>query len=114
MPRIFKIKSHISNTIQKVHDSFYDSPAWRKIRAYKLKLNPFCEYCQDNGRLGVIAKIVDHYLPRALWPGLSFTLTNLRSCCDTCHQRKRAIERQFKVKQTLIIKLEEYGFRNAA
>jgi 5-methylcytosine-specific restriction endonuclease McrA len=109
MPHILKIKQP-SKAATKAHDSFYDSPAWRKLRAHKLKLNPLCEYCEKKDK-HVWGKIADHLLPRLLWPELSLDLNNLRSCCDKCHQKKRWVERTYKVKEVLISKLKEYGFR---
>ena len=108
MPRILKIKQP-SKAAPKEHDPFYDSPAWRKLRAYILNLFPFCQYCEAKG-LHVWGKIVDHYLPRTLWPELSLHPPNMRSCCEKCHNKKRSIERQYKVKEVLIMKLKEYGY----
>lgn len=96
--------------LPKQHDAFYDSSPWRQLRRIKLKRDPFCEYCQAKGKI-IHGKVIDHYLPRALWPELSLHPPNLRTCCDTCHQRKRNIEKRFKVKEVLISKLEEHGFK---
>lgn len=96
----------------KEHDAFYDSSGWRTLRRIKLKRDPLCEYCaQKKEPKYVHARVVDHYLPRVLWPELSLHPPNLKSCCETCHQKKRAIERQFKIKEVLIIKLQEHGFK---
>jgi 5-methylcytosine-specific restriction endonuclease McrA len=108
MPKILKIKQ-ASQAAPKVHDAFYDSHAWRKLRSAVLKLFPFCQYCQQKDK-HVWAKIVDHYLPRTLWPELSLHPPNMRACCAKCHNKKRNIERQFKIKEVLINKLTEYGF----
>lgn len=95
----------------KIHDSFYDSGPWRNLRRLKLKRDPFCEYCQQKEEPKIVhARIVDHYLPRTFWPELSLHPPNMRSCCDTCHNRKRNLERQFKVKEVLIEQLIKHGF----
>jgi len=66
---------------------FYQSAAWRKLRAIKLMRNPMCEVCYANGRIEK-ATIVDH--ERAVkdyWEG-RLDMENLTSVCLSCHSRK--------------------------
>ena len=77
---------------EKVHDSFYTSAPWRKLRAYVLTINPLCWYCNLSGNK-TPAVIGDHYRPKRLYPDLSLEEQNIRPCCDTCHQIKRGWEK---------------------
>lgn len=70
-----------------------------------------CEYCEDKG-FCIPAKIVDHYLPRALFPELSLELSNLKSCCEKCHNRKRNIEMRYRTRETVTAQLPLHGFYN--
>lgn len=69
--------------------SFYASPPWRRLRAFKLSLNPFCERCQEEG-ITVPATDVDHIKELREFPALGLEITNLRSLCHTCHSKKTA------------------------
>lgn len=65
---------------------FYQSAAWRKLRAEKLAIDPLCEHCRRRGRF-VQAKHVHHVKPRAEFPELALDLANLESACPPCHNR---------------------------
>lgn len=71
--------------------AFYDSPRWRKVRAWFRKRNPLCAECLREGRT-TAATLVDHIIPRRLG-GAPFADSNLQSLCNECHQRKRREER---------------------
>lgn len=71
--------------------AFYDSPRWRKVRAWYRKRHRLCEECLRNGR-PEHATLVDHIVPVRLG-GAKFADSNLQSLCDACHQRKRREER---------------------
>ena len=63
-------------------DAFYNSAAWKRLRAAKLAQDPMCEYC---GRQP--ATDVDHM--RAINVGGDpHAWDNLRSACHACHSRK--------------------------
>jgi 5-methylcytosine-specific restriction protein A len=66
---------------------FYTSPAWRELRALKLKRNPLCEQCYREGRIGP-AVIADHILPARENPDGRLDMNNLQSMCRACHNRK--------------------------
>ncbi len=74
----------------KEREKFYDSPAWRKLRAFKMNLNPACELCLAKGKL-VRAYMVDHITP-INQGGDRLDQNNLQSLCNSCHQRKRQAE----------------------
>lgn len=93
MPTVNKIKRPWQiKTKQKEHDKFYDSQAWRKLRALVLNLRPLCFYCYEHERY-TPATIGDHYRPKRLYPDLALVIENIKPCCSQCHQSKRAWER---------------------
>ena len=67
---------------------FYQSTAWRKLRALKLEQEPMCEECLKAGRL-TPAQMVDHIVPINKG-GASLDIENLQSLCNACHARKSA------------------------
>jgi hypothetical protein len=69
-----------------VRNPFYDSTEWRSLRAYKKQLNPLCEDCLRKGILRDM-KVVDHIIPIAQG-GAALDMDNLRSLCESCHNRK--------------------------
>lgn len=85
-------------------DPFYLSKSWRVLRKEKINETPYCEYCE----IITQAKVVDHVLPRSLFPELELKKQNLRSCCDKCHNKKRGIERHCKNRQDALTKLKNY------
>lgn len=70
----------------------YTLAPWRKLRAYKLSLNPFCERC----KLQTIAKEVHHIKDAKTYPELFYELTNLESLCKPCHSSHTAKENKPK------------------
>lgn len=70
---------------------FYQSPAWRKLRALKISINPFCELCDKNGIVKQ-AKEIDHIKP-IRQGGAPLSLDNLQSLCTPCHAAKSATEK---------------------
>lgn len=70
---------------------FYQSTAWRKLRAVKLQQQPLCEECLKSGR-PTPAQMVDHIRPINKG-GASLDLANLQSLCNSCHNRKSGQER---------------------
>lgn len=67
---------------------FYQSTAWRKLRAVKLEQEAMCEECLKVGRL-TPAQMVDHIVPINKG-GAGLDMDNLQSLCNTCHARKSA------------------------
>jgi 5-methylcytosine-specific restriction enzyme A len=68
---------------------FYNSTAWKKLRAWKLQASPLCEACKDDGRL-TPAQVVHHKIERAERPDMAMLRTNLESLCKSCHSRLHA------------------------
>ena len=71
--------------------SFYESPAWRKLRRQKLSQMPLCEICFANKRI-TPAVIVDHKV-EIKDGGAALNMENLQSVCYACHNKKTAAER---------------------
>lgn len=69
------------------------SARWQRVRERQLARRPLCEDCLSVGRR-VVAKQVDHVIPRRKRPDLMYQIANLRSLCTTCHARKSAEERR--------------------
>ncbi len=77
-------------------DRGYDHQ-WQKVRARKVKKDPFCERClkkipklyvpisvKTNGNYGV----VHHIKPIETHPHLRLVMENLESLCFDCHERE--------------------------
>ncbi|MDI9456823.1 MAG: HNH endonuclease [Bacillota bacterium] len=68
-------------------DPFYLSKPWRKVRAVALaRDHHLCQHCLKRGRLKT-AELVHHIKPLETHPDLGFTLDNLLSLCNACHNR---------------------------
>ncbi|HCG9221686.1 TPA: HNH endonuclease [Vibrio parahaemolyticus] len=74
------------------YKSFYGSPEWRSLRDKKLRKDPLCEDCKDNGFIRE-GKDVDHVIEIKDDWSLRLDITNLRTLCRSCHMRKTARER---------------------
>ncbi|WP_125589758.1 HNH endonuclease [Companilactobacillus jidongensis] len=76
-------------------ESFYHSGQWKKLRLFVLERdNYLCQYCL---RFGLVrpAKIVDHVVPAQAAPELMTDISNLVTCCNTCHRAKTEWEQRF-------------------
>lgn len=69
---------------------FYQSTAWRVVRAAFLREHPLCVHCQQRGHV-VAAVVVDHVQPLKQG-GARFDWINLQSLCVSCHNSKTASE----------------------
>jgi 5-methylcytosine-specific restriction protein A len=70
--------------------AFYQSAAWRAVRAAFLCEHPLCCRCDGNGWV-VAATVVDHITP-IKDGGARFNWSNLQPLCVSCHNRKTAFE----------------------
>jgi 5-methylcytosine-specific restriction enzyme A len=71
--------------------AFYDSPAWRRLRAELKRREPLCRECFAHGRM-VPMKVADHIVPIEQG-GAKLDINNLQPLCRTCDQSKRGRER---------------------
>ncbi|GAB0481680.1 hypothetical protein KML24007_04260 [Alistipes indistinctus] len=72
------------------NNKFYQSTAWRDLRALKLEQSPLCEECQRKG-ITTLAQMVDHVVP-INQGGAKLDMENLQSLCNPCHNRKSGQE----------------------
>ncbi len=78
----------------KVSDPFYHSTEWKALRRVALDRDGgMCCDCMDKFRAGLIKKphradVVHHIKNRKDYPELALDLSNLRSLCDTCHNKR--------------------------
>lgn len=73
---------------------FYNSGEWKRIRARKLEMSPFCE-CEKCIGKKVKAEMVDHLQPISQ-NGSPTDMNNLRSMTNRCHAKKSAKEKNTK------------------
>ena len=100
MPRIQTLanaKKHRAKTNKKFIDKnkwrrFYGNKAWKQLRDDKLREQPLCERCLEEGRIRA-ATDVHHIIPFGLgideqqkWE-LFLDYTNLMSLCKQCHNK---------------------------
>ncbi|MFW5847875.1 MAG: HNH endonuclease signature motif containing protein [bacterium] len=72
---------------------FYNSSKWRKLRQYKLSLNPLCEHCLMNDNKYIKGYIVDHIDP--IYDEndeKAYDIDNLQTLCYYHHQRKTIMD----------------------
>ena len=62
---------------------FYQSTAWRKLRAVKLEQQPLCEECLSKG-IHTSAKVADHIVPINRG-GVPLNIENLQSQIGRAH-----------------------------
>ena len=96
-PPIFRPRNAPAPVTQntKRTDPFYNSPAWRHLRAHVKATRPLCGSCQRAGRV-TVGTVCDHIKPRRLFPALELDPSNLEMACDPCHNAKRGRERHGK------------------
>lgn len=73
--------------------SLYKTAAWLKGRAWFLRNNPLCAFCQDEG-IATPATVVDHIQAHKGDRGLFHDTKNWQALCAPCHDKiKQAMER---------------------
>ena len=77
---------------QKDKAEIYNSREWRELRIMKLRANPLCEVCEQEG-IVTSAHAVHHHHPiedstsKAEMRKWAFMWDNLVSVCDACHAK---------------------------
>ena len=66
--------------------------AWRRLRAYKLQINPLCERCAAHGCTEA-AREVHHRVTIEDAPDRRLDLSNLEALCIVCHRLEGAARR---------------------
>lgn len=66
---------------------------WSALSTRFRRKNPFCRFCDQEGRDAVPADVVDHIVPVTDGPNLRLTWSNLQSLCSVHHNGvKRRLE----------------------
>jgi 5-methylcytosine-specific restriction protein A len=78
--------------------TFYGSKEWRNLRDKKLRKDPLCEDCKDNGFLRE-GKDVDHVVEIKDDYSRRLDITNLRTLCRSCHMHKTHKVRRDRAKK---------------
>jgi 5-methylcytosine-specific restriction endonuclease McrA len=76
--------------VQKRADPFYQSPAWKTLRAQAIRRDGWCcVVCRASVRAKGAAR-VDHIKPRREFPELALALSNVRTLCINCDAKRHA------------------------
>jgi len=73
------------------YQKIYQNTAWIRLRHRKLRNNPLCEKCEENGKV-VLTQEVHHIIPFDFGINddekkrLAFDYNNLMSLCIACHK----------------------------
>lgn len=77
-------------------DPFYASDAWKKIRLQRIKLDGWrCTECGcacGGKKRGQPSPHVDHIKTRRQHPELALDINNLRTLCESCHNRRTRLD----------------------
>ena len=82
----------VSDKVAKDKQEIYNSREWRELRILKLRANPLCEVCEQEG-IVTSAHAVHHRHPiedstsKAEMRKWAFMWENLVSVCDACHAK---------------------------
>jgi hypothetical protein len=77
--------------VQRERDAFYKTAAWRRLRAWRLAVEPLCRACKSRG-LVVAGTEVDHIEPVSVAWDRRLDESNTQSLCGSCHAEKSAVE----------------------
>lgn len=81
-------KANAFKGMDKGNTKFYNSKAWRTIRALVLQRQPLCISCLKKNRY-ISATVCDHIEPINKG-GLKLSVDNLQGLCASCHNAKSA------------------------
>ncbi len=91
----------IDVTTPKARHRFYCSGAWRRVRKQAIdRDNKECVWCKAEGRVTTAKTAtleVDHIMELEYHPELALELSNLRTLCHACHNKRhnRSKEKKF-------------------
>jgi len=73
----------------RLYRRLYQSPRWRKLRAYQLAEHPLCQcaHCREGDGRVTVATVVDHIKPHNGDEELFFDEGNIQSMAKTCHDK---------------------------
>ena len=71
-------------------DTFYKSKEWRTLRVHALRRDGYCcTVCRASVRMKGASR-VDHIVTRKARPDLALTLSNLRTLCVSCDNKRHS------------------------
>lgn len=74
---------------------FYHSKQWKELRKMVFKRDyQLCQYCKARGQIKS-GRIVDHVLPVERFPERMTDISNMVTCCDSCHYWKTRFEEKY-------------------
>lgn len=92
-PRKSQYKRRPQTTARRAAQAVYNTPLWKQRRMAKLREQPLCEVCLNEGRVK-IAEQVHHIVPFSQGATkkdkffLAFQWSNLQSICRECHKKE--------------------------
>lgn len=90
--KYIKDKARAFAGMDKSNTKFYNSKAWKELRAFVLQRDPLCIKCKKNNRY-ITATVVDH-IQNINAGGAKLNVNNLQSLCASCHNSKSSKDRQ--------------------
>ena len=74
---------------REARNSFYHSSAWLQVRRDALRRDHYeCVWCRSEGRVVTEQLEVDHIKELEFHPEFALDLSNLRTLCKECHNRR--------------------------
>lgn len=90
--RPWQIKREAFGGRKNPNKAFYQSPAWRALRAKFIAANPLCVECRKKGII-TPAQVADHIIPINMG-GPALSESNLQALCHKCHNAKSAKDKE--------------------
>jgi 5-methylcytosine-specific restriction endonuclease McrA len=84
---------------------------WRRLSKYIRDTNPFCVICQSQGFV-TASEVVDHIIPVAIRPDLRLDISNLRSCCSSCHNKVTRNFQLYGINELIVTEEQKKGKPN--
>lgn len=89
LPCSVAAKLYDQRSRDRVSAAFYQSRAWRRLRAEVLRDEPLCRDCRLRGRRRVATE-VHHERELRAHPSLALDRDNLTPLCKRCHNARRS------------------------
>ncbi|MDR2976873.1 MAG: HNH endonuclease [Streptococcaceae bacterium] len=79
-------------TTREARKTFYNSAAWLHVKARAMARDHYeCVWCREEGRVTTSSRAtleVDHIKELEHYPSLALDITNLRTLCHECHNKR--------------------------
>lgn len=83
------------NPVKAMQNKFYHSKQWQELRRMVFKRDyHMCRYCKARGQIKA-GNIVDHILPVEQFPAKITDISNMVTCCNSCHYWKTRFEEKY-------------------